>query len=484
VGATKLNQPLAKRVFRAGSWSITGFLFARIIGFVRLTVLARLMFPDDFGLFALVALFIGGIVALSDIGIASAIIQKKDVDQVFLSTAWHLGWMRGVLLSIICWMAAPWLADFFSHPELRGLLHVAAFIPLIQGLTSMGVPLLKRSLSFDQLLIMTLVHEGGQTIAAIALALWLGWGASALVYGLLVGHVLAVIASYMIHDFRPQLSFSWGAARAIWAYGGHLLGAGILIYAMTNMDDAVIGRLLGTEALGYYAVAFTLAGYLTSRIVSLSNQVMFPAYAGIQSDVLRLVRVMGQHARLTAAVLTPLVAGAALLPDAVMQLAVGKQWLHAMSVFVVLLLMGWIRGCATVFGPVLLARGRTRAMHKMKWVEFIVFAISIIPAVYFFGVMGAAWTLMVVYLISLMLHLWLVTDDLQIRLHQVVSKLFAGAIPGLAAGFVTYVLIGIFSTYIAHWGWAAALLFVTIWGSAIWVRDREFLGDIWLRVRE
>ena len=105
MGATKLNQPLAKRVFRAGSWSITGFLFARIIGFVRLTVLARLLLPVDFGLFALVALFVGGIVALSDIGIASAVIQKRDANQVFLSTAWHLGWMR-VRGNTLCWMTS------------------------------------------------------------------------------------------------------------------------------------------------------------------------------------------------------------------------------------------------------------------------------------------------------------------------------------------------------------------------------------------
>ncbi len=479
-----MNQSLAKRVFRAGSWSIAGFFFARFIGLVRLTILGRLLIPVDFGLFALVTLFIGGVAALSDIGIVSAVIQRRDTNQVFLSTAWHLGWMRGMLLSAICWMAAPWVADFFSHSELTELLHIAAFIPLIQGLSSMGVALLNRSLAFDRLLIVTISHEVVQTIAAIGLAWWLGWGASALVYGLLAGHVFSVLVSYLIHDFRPLPRFSRDSARAIWAYGGHLLGAGVLIYAMTNLDDAVIGRLLGTEALGYYAVAFMLAGYLTSKVVALSNKVMFPAYAGIQSDTDRVLRVIRQHARLTTMVLTPMVVGAALLPDAVIRLAVGRQWLPAVSVFVVLLIMGWIRGCATVFGPVLMARGRTRAIHKMKWAEFIVFAIFIIPFVYFFGAIGAAWTLTVVYLLSLMLHLWLVKEDLQIRLKPVVSELLAGAVPGLVAGGVTYMFIKMFRTHLGHWSWGAALVFVAVWGCVLWVRDREFVGGIWSRVKE
>jgi len=262
---------LAKSVFRAGSWSIVGFICVRIIGFVRLTILARLLIPEDFGLFALVTVFIGGIVALSDVGIATAVIQKRDLDDDFLDTAWHLGWMRGLVLAAICWLAAPWLAGFYGHPELSDLLYIAAFIPLIQGLTSMGGPLLQRGLAFDRLLIMTVAHEVIQLLVTIGLAWWLGWGASALVYGLLAGHAVAVVASYIIHDYRPHLRFSIDAVRALWAYGGYLLGAGILIYAMTNLDDAVIGRLLGVNALGYYSVAFMLVGYLTSRIASIFN---------------------------------------------------------------------------------------------------------------------------------------------------------------------------------------------------------------------
>jgi len=470
---------LAKSVFRAGSWSVGGFLCARVVGFVRLTILARLLLPDDFGLFALVTVFIGGIVALSDVGIASAVIQKRDLDADFLDTAWHFGWMRGVLLAVICWVAAPWLADFFAHPELFDLLRIAALIPLIQGLTSMSAPLLERGLSFDRLLLMTLAHEAMQTIVAIGLAWWLNWGAAALVYGLLGGHVFAVIVSYKLHDYRPHVCFSMDAARGLWAYGGYLLGAGILIYAMTNLDDAVIGRLLGMDALGYYSVAFMLVGYLTSRIVSLSNQVMFPAYAGIQSDVARMLRVMCRHAHLTAAVLTPLVIGAALLPEAVIQLAVGRQWLPAVHVFVVLLLMGWMRGCATTFGPVLLARGRTRAMYKMKWIEFLVFSVAIIPAVHFFGIVGAAWVLAAVYMLSLVLHLWLVQADLGISLWPVLAELFTGALPGLASGIVAYGFVWMFAASLAHWGWTSGLVFAMVWGGLMWARERAFIGEVW-----
>ncbi|WP_287963034.1 lipopolysaccharide biosynthesis protein [Alcanivorax sp.] len=479
---TKLNQPLAKRVFRAGLWTATGFLFARIIGVVRLAILARLLFPDDFGLFALVTVFIGGIVALSDAGIASAVIQKREPDAIYLSTAWLLECFRGVLLAAICWITAPWVADFFARPELTGLLHIAAFVPMIQGMTSLGVPLLNRDIAFGRILIMTLAHEVFQTLVAIGLAWWLDWKATALVFGLLAGHLAAVAASYWIHSYRPQLSFSLDAARELWAYGGHLLGAGILIYAMTNLDDAVIGRILGTEALGHYTVAFALAGYLTSRIVSLSNKVMFPAYAGIQTDVDRMLSVIQLHARLTTIILTPLVAGAALLPEAVIQLAVGSQWLSIAPVFVVLLAMGWVRGCATVFGPVLLARGRTRAVHKMKWIEFIVFVTTIVPAVHVLGILGAAWVLVMVYVVSLVLHLWLVRKELEASFPALVSGLFAGALPGLLAGFVAYGFVLTFGGNMAHGGWMIGVVFVVAWGGLMWIREREFITDLWARV--
>ncbi|MDQ6959170.1 MAG: oligosaccharide flippase family protein, partial [Mariprofundaceae bacterium] len=400
-------------------------------------------------------------------------------DETYLATAWHLSWMRGVLLATICWFSAPALAGFFSSPGLIDLLRLAAFIPLIQGLESLGVLLLKRDLSFKRILVIDLSRETIQTIVAITTAWLLGWGAIALVAGLLVGQVAALLSSYLVHEYRPHLYFSKNSAQELWSYGSHLLGAGVLIYAMTNLDDAVIGRMLGTEALGYYAIAFALAGYLTTQMVKLSNQVMFPAYSGIQEDTARIGRVMQQHAHLTLAILTPLAIGAALLPEAVVQLAVGNQWLPVVPVFVVLLLMGWLRGCATVFGPVLMARGRTRAIHKMKWIEFLFFSAAIVPFVHFFGVIGAAWVLTAVYGISLTIHLRLVRDELKISLKPVFAALFAGASPALAAGFFAYIFIWTFSGALVHWGWATGLVFVAFWSGAVLARDRKFLRDLW-----
>ncbi len=477
-----MTASLSRRVLHAGLWSGIGFVVARLLGLARLAILARLIAPDDFGLFALAMLLLGGVAIFSDFGFAAAIVQKKILDDSYLSTAWHLLWVRGALLAGLVWLSAPWVAAFFSRPDLIGILHLAVFVPLLQGFESLSIPLLKRELLFRRVLVIDIGRELAQTVAAVSLAWWFGWEAMALVAGLIAAHIMGIGLSFAVHAFRPKLQFSMGAARELWGFGGHLLGAGVLIFAMTNLDNLAIGRMLGAEMLGYYTIAFTLAGYLTNQLSQLANQVMFPAYSGIQEETERMFRIMHQHAHLTVAVLTPVVLGAGLLPEAVVQLAVGVQWLPAIPAFAVLLLMGWLRGVASVFGPVLLARGRTRALHKMKWVEFAVFAVMLYPAIKVWGIVGAAWVLVVIYGISLVLHLWLVRSELGQTLMPVFVETGVALLPGIVAGLSAYLFMLATKQSLEHWAWAAGGLFVVAWLAMVAIFERALLRNLWARI--
>jgi O-antigen/teichoic acid export membrane protein len=139
--------------------------------------------------------------------------------------------------------------------------------------------------------------------------------------------------------------------------------------------------------------------------------------------------------------------------------------------------MGWVRGMATIFGPVLMARGRTAAMHHMKWIEFIVFAVAIVPAVRGLGILGAAWVLLVVYVLSLVLHIRAVEKDAPGIVHHALAQIGKGLLPGgLAFVLVWGVLQGMSDIEDIHR--LAVLAFGVIWGFLVWARERGFLGEI------
>jgi len=472
---------LTRRVTQAGFWVVAAFIMARLASLLRLGVLAHLLVPDDFGLMALIVLVVGSLWALSDVGIGAAIIQRRDPDAAFLHTAWHLNWMRGVLLAAGCWLLAPVVAQFFSRPELASWLHWASLIPLIRGVESLGGVLLQRDLDFRRRTWLDLSRESVSTLTSISLAVYWHADVLALFGGLLAGALASVVVSYLVHDYRPRLIFSRAAVREIWQFGGHLLGAGILIFAMTNMDDLVIGRMLGTEQLGYYGVAFTLATILTSQLVQLFNTVILPALAEIQTDTERMKRALGISTRLMAGLLTPVVCGVCLVPAQVIELGFGEHWLPAVPVLLVLLVMGWVRGMASVFGPVLVARGLTAAVHRMKWFEFMVFVSAIVPAVHLFGILGAAWVLLVVYILSLLLHIRAVDRDSPGVVGHALTQMGQGLLPGGIAFAIVSIVLPLLSG-IENGHSLALFAFGVFWLGMVWLKERNFLQEMLARV--
>lgn len=466
---------LSRRVFKAGIWVSVAFAFSRLLGLIRLTILARLLLPDDFGLITIVTLVVTSIWVLSDMGAAASVIQRSRLSPVFVHTAWHINWLRGLVLAGVCWLSAPWVAMFFDHPELHSLLQWASLIPLIQGFESLGMTLLKRELEFRQRAYLDFAREIVNTSVAILLAIYWQGGAAVILWGMIAGSTVATVFSYFLHAYRPAFQFSLSAVRKIWSYGGYLMGAGILIFAMTNLDDFLVGKMLGIEQLGYYSIAFTFAGILTNQLVLVFNNVMFPAFSEIQSDDLRILRVLSLSGRLMSGVLTPVVGFVAIFPDQLVDFVFGEKWVPAASALLVLLCMGWIRGIATVFGPVLLAKGRTALIHRMKWIEFGLFISTIVPAVHYFGIVGAASVLLLVYGLSLALHMKAVSRELSGGVQKVVIQIGHGAVPGVVS-FLFVLALRIFLPDVRLI--VAGGVFVGVWCMLLWIRERVFVNQL------
>lgn len=442
---------------------------------LRLAVLAHLLLPEVFGLTTLVVLVVGSLWALTEAGIHQAVIQRHELTGQHLHTAWHLGWLRGLLLAVACYLLAPLAGAFFEHRELIALLQLAALIPLLRGFESLGLILLKRELNFRYSAVVDMARELTNTTVAIGLVLYWQATAESLVWALVASTLVGVIVSYLVHGYRPLFLFDRRVAAEFWRFGGHLLGAGLLIFAMTNLDDVVIGKMIGMEALGYYTVAFTLAGVVTTQIVQLMNQLLFPAMSRLQKERERTISVLGRALRGAAGILTPVACFIALFADQIVQVLFGDKWEAVIPALQLLLLVGWVRGIASVFGPVLLARGLTAALHRMKWKEFAVFAVTIIPAVHFLGIVGAAVVLLLVYLLSLVLHLLLTLAELPGCEKIIARQLMQGTIPG----FATFLMIWLIWDAVPWSSMLLAGLFAVLWGLLVYVRERDFLLHFW-----
>ena len=262
----------------ASAWTLVGFGAGFAIRLVGNVALARLLFPEAFGLMQLVGVVLTGLQMFSDIGVGAAIIQSpRGDDRRFLNTAWTMQVFRGVALWGCAAVLAPVAARFYDEPRLLPLVLVAGSTCVLGGLNSTAVFAQSRHLSLRAVTFLEIGSSlAGYTImiawAAVVPSVW------ALVVGSIVTAAAKAIGSHVLLP-GPRNRFFWekDAARELYRFGRWVFVNTIIAFIATQADRALLGKLVSLHILGVYGIAATLVQMLRGMIASLAGNVLFPA---------------------------------------------------------------------------------------------------------------------------------------------------------------------------------------------------------------
>ena len=397
--------PFHHKIVRGGLWMGFGFAGQQGIAVLRTLVLARLLTPEDFGLVGLVVLTQFAGLMLTDFGVESALIQRAELPQRFMHTAWSLMLMRAVFLFLLLQLIAPWIAAVFHRPDAENLLRVGALSFPLVSLPVVSEVLLLRELRYRCRVLLDACRIISGTVFAIALALWLGNG-WALLMGLLLGQTVAMVWVWFLHSYRPRWVLDREALFAFWNFGRHLYLSRSLAYLVNRGDGIVVGKLQGMGNLGQYQVVCGIAEMLTRGLSEVVTKVVFPAYARIVAEGRSLVDAFDDVWRILSFLLLPIAAILLVFPKPIISMLLGEQWLPASIAFAVLAAAQTLRAFAAACGSLILAAGRTSYLSRIKLVEAICFVILIVPMTARWGLAGAAGCLVVVYSLSLAGHVY------------------------------------------------------------------------------
>ncbi len=270
---------LAARVLRSSTITTGGFVATQGIRLLSNLVLARLLFPEAFGMMALVAVVLTGLAMLSDVGLGPAIMgHARGDDPEFLDTAWTIQVARGVLLWLAAVAAAPAVAAFYGEPDLRAYLPVAALTLLLGALRPTRFETQSRHLRAGLVTLVEVAVQLAGVAVAVALAL-----AFRSVWALVVSGVLAQLLSLvLLHLLLPghRNSFRWEreAASDLLRFGKWILLATFCGFAVWQADKVILGRLLPLADFGLYSIAFFLASFPVLLVSAVSGRVLIPVY--------------------------------------------------------------------------------------------------------------------------------------------------------------------------------------------------------------
>jgi len=427
---------LSERVVYGGIWVFVLRITNRLFGLARTIVLARLLAPADFGLFGIALLAMSALETFSQTGFQQALIHKKDDIKPYLDTAWTAQAIRGLILAIVLFGAAPYVAAFFGEPTATPLLRVVGLSMLFQGFTNIGVVYFQKELEFHKQFVYMFSGTLADLAVSISAALILknGW---ALVFGLLAGNLVRMVVSYIIHPYQPRLSFNRVKFRELFGFGKWVLGSSILIFLLTQGDDIFVGKLLGVTALGFYQLAYRISNIPATEITHVISQVTFPAYSKLQDDIPKLREAYLRVLQVTTFLSFPVAGLIFLLAPDFTKIFLGKKWMPMVPAMQILVIFGATRSLGATMGSILYAVGKPKIQTKLSSIQLIVMAMIIYPLTIKWGILGTALAVV----ISNVLALILITIQTKI----IINTTYSAIISRIVVSFLAVVLATLFT---------------------------------------
>lgn len=279
---TTAPRSLKNLALKGSVWTLGGYAIAQAFRLGSNVILAKLLFPEAFGLMTLVAIFMQGIAMFSDIGIVPSIIQnKRGNDPDFLNTAWTIQVIRGVLIWLIACIGAYPYAMIYDEPILMAMIPVAGLSAIIAGFNSTSLALANRKLNLGKITLLELATQ------LIAIAVMIGWvWVHPTVWGLVAGGLVSAFVKMMlshllIEGIKNKFHWDKECASSLFRFGRWIMGSTALTFIAGQMNRLLLGALMGTATLGIYSIAGMFTATASSAIQTLGSKILFPSYAEI-----------------------------------------------------------------------------------------------------------------------------------------------------------------------------------------------------------
>jgi O-antigen/teichoic acid export membrane protein len=351
------------RVVRGLGWVGASQIVMQLIRTSGAIVVARLLTPDEYGLAMLALVFVSLVLVFSDLALGAALVQRKSISERDRSTAFWITVGAGLLFSVVGFALSGPVADIYDQPTAQPLLAALSASFLLTALGATQQSLLLRDMQFGRIETINMVAALAGTASAVALAL-AGTGAWAIIAQQLATAAMASVLLWRASSWRPRLLFSKASARDLGGFSTYLVGHRLLYYIHQNADRLLVGRFIGTAALGAYAVAYNVILQPASRIAGPVQRVLTPAFSRMQDEPDRIAALWAKAGRLVGAIAIPSLGGLVVVAPDFVPVVLGSQWHAAVPVIQLLAWVGMVQAVQAINVDILIARDRTKWLFR------------------------------------------------------------------------------------------------------------------------
>lgn len=374
---------LKDKTVKGVAWSAVERFTAQGIQFVFNILIARILLPEDYGVVAMLGIFLAVAQTFIDSGFGNALVQRQNRTEEDYSTVFYFNLAVSVFFCLLLWVTAPLIASFYKIELLTKVTRILSLTLVINAFRAVHEAQLNIRMDFRKKAVVTIICTAVIGIVGLWMA-YKGYGVWALVIQSVVGSAVRTILIWLMVKWIPSLSFSWESFKNLFGFGSKVLGSSLLNTVYGNIYSLVIGKVFTPSALGVYNRAESFAAFPSSSMTSMLQQVTYPAMCSIQNDDERLAGAYRRLLNMAAFVVFPAMVGLAAVADPMIRILLTDKWEGSIYYLQIICFALMWYPIHAVNLNILLVRGRSDLFLKLEIIKKII-GLTILCATVPFG---------------------------------------------------------------------------------------------------
>jgi O-antigen/teichoic acid export membrane protein len=414
-------------------WSGLSQFALQLISFIFNIILARLLSPKEFGIIAIITVFVGFLSLFKDFGFGAVLISKEKVDDLDYSTVFWTNLGLGALMTIVLCFSGTYIADFYTEPRLEQLIYVVSFLFVVQAFNFVQIIILKRQLKFKKLAAVSVFSILFSGIIGIIFAL-MGFGVWSLIIKDLAHACIYLIIIWRISSWKPAFKFSTQRFRYFLSTGFALIGTKSLNYVSRSLDNLLIGKYIGFLGLGIYNRAYSFMTFPVYKITGVLSSVLFPSLSIIQNDLQRIKDIFLKSTQITAFVIFMIMGLVYVNATEFVLLVLGEQWKDLIPILKIFSLPSALQSITILTENIFRSQNKYKLEFKLNIAVSIILIVAIIIGLQY-GIIGVAYAYSAAVIFTSILTFHVTSKFLNINIFTILNKIYPSFI-----GFISLIL--------------------------------------------
>lgn len=464
---------LRRSAVSAAAWSAVSTIVLRMGSLIVGIVLARILTPEQFGVYAVALTVQSILMTVADLGLSSDLVRSEEPERI-ASTIATVGLISGGTTAALAAATSPFLAEALGSADAAPAIAVLSMTLLLGSVSVVPYAMLLRRFQQRALFAVAAVDFVVSTVVTIVLVL-LGFGVMGLAIGRVAAQTVSSALQFALAGVRPRFGIDRQMLRPILSYGVPIAAANLLAWSLLNVDNVVLARMLGATALGYYVLAFNISSWPMNALSQSIRAISLPYFSRAErpSDGLAAVVAIAWAGALPAGGVL------ATLSVPLISVLYGQRWLPAAPVLAALGAYGAFRVLFDVFTGFLYARGQSKPVLWLNVVWLVTTIVAMVAGTAAFGIVGAAWAHVLVAVVVVLPGYAIVLRRSDVRLAPMIRRAVwptLAALPAIAAAIVCVALIETRLPALLAGGLASVAVYGALlfpWTRREWNRLRE-----------